>query len=54
MGLPEERGTPKDLSRLFESTYQLIRADSPRNTEQRYLELLETEERWVAWERAIN
>jgi len=48
-GLAEEKGTPRSLSRLYQTTYRGICADSIGQTDQLYRNLLEQEERTVAW-----
>lgn len=48
-GLPEEKGTPRGLHRLYQTTYRGFCTTSIERSEELYQGLLKEEERIVAW-----
>ena len=51
IGLPEEKGQPKNLYQLFKTTYQTICANAYVNeVARKYSAFLEEEEKFIQWE----
>ena len=50
-GIPEEKGNPRTLHHLYLSTYRDVSTESTEQTARLYRELLDREEKKIAWNR---